>query len=809
MALRSSVRAVERTLAGAAYDAALLLGLYERMVLLRRFESAAQVACRKGETPGFFHLYIGEEATAVGVAAHLRPSDWVTSTHRGHGHALAKGMAPQVLMAELYGKRDGCCGGRGGTMHLYDRGIGLFGTNGIVAAGISHAVGAGMSARLRGTDDIGLAFFGDGAVNHGGFHEAINFAGVQRVPVVFVCENNLYATATPLKNATLNPEIATKASAYGIPGVAVDGNDVIAVYEVAREAIARARRGEGPTLIEAKTYRTVGHHEGDPVVGTYRTQAEIDAWAKRDPITTFRQRLSEELGAASPADLDAIDARVEATVAAALAFARGAREPDPATVRAHVYAEPINPDVALTARSPATTVTTSWLDAVRDGIAEEMRLNPHIIYLGEGTGERGGTFAHSKGLWQEFGPNRMIDTPISEQGFTGAALGASATGVRTIADLMFADFAFEAAGQIVLQAAKLRYMSNGQMNAPMVVRVGAGAVRSAGPHHSGAYYPMWAHVPGLIVCVPSTPADAKGLMKTALRAGDPVIMLETKALFASKGEVPAGEHYVPFGVARIARPGRDLTIVSAGQMVHRSLEAAATLAADGIETEVIDLRTIMPLDVHTVAESVARTHRLLIVDEAYAMCGIGAELAQAMNELAFDELDAPVGRLHSEALTHPLAPSLEQAMLIDPAKIVAAARRVLAGIAPVPDHWRSIAARSSLVPPVGAALTPSPRAASAPRADTAAPRSLPTATAAEGGEPIIMPFGDLTVSEGKIVRWAKVDGDPVKRGELVAEIETDKAVVEIEAPAAGRLAIELPVGTVVPMGGRIGAVRES
>ncbi len=248
-------------------------------------------------------------------------------------------------------------------------------------------------------------------------------------------------------------------------------------------------------------------------------------------------------------------------------------------MRDHVYAVPLNPPEALAPSAPGPTVATSWLDAVRDGIAEEMRRDPHIMYFGEGTGERGGTFAHTKGLWQEFGPKRMVDTPISEQGFTGAAIGASATGARTIADLMFADFLFEAAGQIVLQAAKLRYMSNGQMNAPVVIRVGAGAVRSAGPHHSGMYHPVWAHIPGLIVCMPATPADAKGLMKSALRAADPVIMLETKALFATKGEVPTGEHFVPFGVARIARAGTDLTIAAAGQLVHRALEAAETLAA--------------------------------------------------------------------------------------------------------------------------------------------------------------------------------------------------------------------------------------
>jgi 2-oxoisovalerate dehydrogenase E1 component len=462
-----------------------------------------------------------------------------------------------------------------------------------------------------------------------------------------------------------------------------------------------------------------------------------------------------------------------------------------------MYAEPLNPPAALRPPVAAPTVTTSWLDAVRDGIAEEMRRDPYIMYFGEGTGERGGTFAHTKGLWQEFGPGRMVDTPISEQGFTGAALGASATGARTIADLMFADFMFEAAGQIILQAAKLRYMSNGQMNAPMVIRVGAGALRSAGPHHSGTYHPIWAHIPGLIVAMPATPADAKGLMKTALRAFDPVIILEPKALFASKGEVPEGDHLVPFGVARIARAGKNLTIASAGQLVQRALEAAAILAAEGIDCEVIDLRTIMPLDVDTVAASVRKTHRLLVVDEGYAMCGIGAELGQAMNELVFDELDAPVARLHTDPVVHPLAPALERAMLVDADRVASAARDVVAGKPRVPWHWRN-------------ATGIAPAVSSAPAAPSLPKRPLEPAKAPEpaDGEPITMPFGDLTISEGKVVRWAKAVGDNVKAGELVAEVETDKAVVEIEAPVAGVLAqIVAPEGTVVKMGGQLGTVR--
>ena len=773
-----------------------MLDLFERMTLLRRFETAAGIACRKGETPGFLHLYIGEEAVAAGVCAHLKPSDWITSTHRGHGHALAKGMDPNILMAELYGRASGSVGGRGGTMHLYDRSIGLFGTNGVVASGAPQALGAAISAKFRGTDGVAVAFFGDGATSHGAFHEALNLAGIRRAPVVFVCENNLYATATPLHTVTLNPEIATRAAAYGIPGVAVDGNDVVAMWTAMKQATDRARAGHGPTLIEAKTYRTVGHHEGDPVTGSYRTQAEVDDWAKRCPVATFRTRLLEDYGIATEAALGAIETKIDATVQEALEFARAAAEPDPASVMRHVYADPINPADALKPSLPTSYTETSWLDAVRDGIAEEMRREPNLAYYGEGTGERGGTFAHTKGLWAEFGPERVVDTPISELGFTGAALGASATGLRMIADLMFADFLFEAAGQIVLQAAKLRYMSNGQMNAPMVIRVGSGTVRSAGPHHSGTYHPVWAHIPGLIVCMPATPADAKGLMKTALRAGDPVIMMETKVLFASRGPVPDGEHLVPFGVARIARPGSHITIAAAGQMVGHALAAADTLAADGIEAEVIDLRTIQPLDVDTVADSVTRTHRLLVVDEGWPMMGLGAELGQAMNELVFDQLDAPVARLHTAPVTHPFSPALERAMLVTPAAIVARVHEVIAGRATPPWRWRGR---------TGGTEAP---IAAAPAARTPAAKPEPSAVPTLAGEPITMPFGDLTIDSGKLVSWAIADGTRVKRGAMVAEIETDKAVVEIEAPADGVLRqIVTAPGTVVKMGGTIGVIQ--
>lgn len=770
-----------------------VLHLYEQMLILRRFELTAQDLYRKGVMPGFIHLYVGEEATGVGVCANLRREDWITSTHRGHGHSLAKGVPPRQVMAELFGKATGVSEGRGGSMHMYDPAVGLFGTSGIVAGSIPLAVGVGISARNRKSGQVGVAFFGDGASNHGSFHESLNLAGAQNAPVVFVCENNLYATATSIRTATKNPDIWQRAAGYGIAGMAVDGNDVIAVYQAARQAIERARAGQGPTLIEAKTYRVVGHHEGDPLVGVYRTQEELDAWKKRCPIVNFRKRIIDCHWAAE-AELTAIEEKVEAIIKDAAEFALASPLPAAATAREQVWAEPVNPPEALTGTSDARTVEQTWLEAVRDAIAEEMRRDPNILCMGEGVGERGGCFGHTKNLWHEFGAQRVMDTPICELGFTGAAIGAAATGCRAIADLMFTDFLFEAASQVVNQAAKLRYMTNGRISVPVVMRMCMGMLKNSGAHHSGSYYPMWAHVPGLLVAVPSNPADAKGLMKTALRASDPVIFMEHKALFASKGPVPVGEHFVPLGQASVVRAGSDITVVSCGLLVHRCLEAAKGLEAKGIDCEVIDLRTIVPLDVETIVASVRKTGRILVVDEAFPMCGMGSEIAAAVMEHAFDDLDAPVGRLHTDPVTFPFSPSLEDEIVVTVAKIAAAVQGVVAGRVSPPMRARgSVAAATAVAAPV--------------ISETKTPAAAP-ADGAEGGVCIIMPNQDLTITEAKVVRWLKAVGDAVKTGQAVVEVETEKAVSEIESPADGVLAeITAPEGTVIKLGEKIGFVR--
>lgn len=656
-----------------------LLSLYKEMLLIQNFELEVQKNYQKGEIPGFIHLYIGQEAIAVGVCSNLRKDDWVTSTHRGHGHAIAKGVELKLVLAELYGKATGCNGGRGGSMHIFSYADGLFGTNGFVGGGIPLAVGLGMSAQDKGTDSVAISFFGDGAISHGAFHESVNFAAVRNAPVVFVCENNLYATVTPISAVSLSVNISSKAAAYGIPGITIDGNDILAVHQAASEAIERARKGHGPTLIEALTYRTVGHHEGDVISGTYRTREELEVWKKKSPILKFKNYLIET-GGASHEEIDAISSQVTDQIAEAVEFARSSEYPGASTILENCWMDPINPTVALEqTQESEESVTQSWLVAVRDGIAEEMRRDKNIMYFGEGIGERGGTFGHTKNLWKEFGPKRVIDTPICELAFTGAAAAASAVGCRTIADLMFADFIFEAASQIINQASKLRYISNGQISVPVIIRAGSGQLKQAGPQHSGTFHSIWAHCPGLLVAVPSTPADAKGLMKTALRAGDPVIFLESKALFSSKGPVPVGEYYVPFGKAKIIEEGEDITIVSFGMPVFNCIEAGKILKEQGISCEIIDLRTIVPLDVEAIFKSVTKTGLLLVVDEAYPVCSMGSEIAAVIMENIFGKLKGPVGRLNKENVPQPFSPVLEVEMTITTEKVIDAVKAIIKG----------------------------------------------------------------------------------------------------------------------------------
>jgi 2-oxoisovalerate dehydrogenase E1 component len=320
----------------------------------------------------------------------------------------------------------------------------------------------------------------------------------------------------------------------------------------------------------------------------------------------------------------------------------------------------------------------TFTDAAREGLIEEMARDPTVFVVGEGVGARGGNFNTTTGLHERYGPERLRDTPITERGFTGLCTGAAMTGARPVVDYMFFDFALDALGELLNQTAKIQYMSDGRLRMPIVLRGCVGVGNSAATHHSGSYYSIFTHLPGFRVVAPATPADAKGLLKTAIRSDDPVVFMEHRALLNTRGPVPDGEHLVPFGRAAVAREGRDVTVVGIAVMVRRALEAADALAGDGVSVEVIDPRSLAPLDIETILESVHKTGRLLIADETYAPCGIGAEIAAQVMERGFDDLDAPVRRLNGAHTPIPYSPPLERAVVPHVADVVQAIRDLVA-----------------------------------------------------------------------------------------------------------------------------------
>ena len=650
-----------------------LLSCYRSMQRIRQCEEQLAKCHQRGLIFGACHTYVGEEAIASGVCAHLRDDDVVFSTHRGHGHALAKGLPPEQLIAELFGRETGCSRGRGGSMHLFAPEIGMMGTSGIVGPCILQAAGAGYSFKLLKTDRVAVAFFGDGAVNNGAFHEGLNMAGIWKLPVLFVCENNQFATEVPFSYSAGNPSVAMRGASYGMPGIEVDGNDLVAVARVAGEAVRRARSGGGPTLLECKTYRTRPHAEG---MGdfTYRTKEEVAEWRERCPIKRLRAFLLENKMAAA-ADLDALDAEIVAQVAAATTAAEKAPLPDGATATQHVYCEESlgvhNPEPAEGTRQLGYTAATLEV------LDREMAAQPGLFVMGEGIGVRGGNFATTTGLFEKYGPERLCDTPICERGFVGLACGAAMTGTRPVIDFMFIDFINDAFGEIVNQLAKVQYMSSGRLHMPVLLRGCVGIGHSAATHHSGSYHSIFSHIPGLRVVMPSTPYDAKGLMTHALRCHDPVLFLEHRELLGMKGAVPVESYEIEFGKARIVRAGDAVTVVAFALMVHRTLAAAKQLEQEGISVEVIDPRTISPLDTKTILNSVAKTGRLLIVDEAFAPCSLGAEIAAQVADAAFNDLDAPIRRLNGAFAPVPYSPPLEKALVPDVAEIVRAIKALI------------------------------------------------------------------------------------------------------------------------------------
>lgn len=651
-------------------DEAQLESVVKMMVRIRHFEDRVKREFATGQMPGFVHTYHGAEAVAAAVCAHLADTDLITSTHRGHGHCIAKGCAFDGMVAELYGRETGLCRGRGGSMHIADFERGMLGANAIVGGGISLAVGGGLSSSVLGDGRVAVSFFGDGATNEGILHESLNLAAIWSLPVIFVCENNGWAESTPFAYSSSVASVASRAAGYGIPGVTVDGGDPAAVYEVAGEAIRRARHGDGPTLVEARLTRGSGHYIGDPE--KYRDRAERDAARSDDPVAR----------AVAGRDLADYESAVDAELDAAYEFALASPLPDPQDVERFVMA-PARDDLHAVAEAPPSDRVATFLVAVHEGLASSLRADPTVIVMGEDIaggaglgapqeGAMGGTFGVTKGLLEEFGAARVRDTPISEAGVVGAAVGASLAGLRPVVDLMWASFVPYCFDQLFNQAAKIRYMFGGQAGVPIVLRMAVGAGLRAAGQHSDTLYSILASVPGLKVVVPSSPADAKGLLMSAIADDDPVVFLEHMGLYRVKGPVPTEDYRLPIGKAAVVREGRDVTVIAVGESVRRSLDAADQLDEQGVSVAVVDVRTLAPLDVDTLAAAAAATGRVVVVDESPPSCSVASEIAATLTETIFSDLRGPVRRVNTANSPVPFSPPLEDAFLPSVERIIAA-----------------------------------------------------------------------------------------------------------------------------------------
>ncbi|MDF1603741.1 alpha-ketoacid dehydrogenase subunit alpha/beta [Nocardioides sp. YIM 152315] len=642
-----------------------LLAAYERMCLIRHLEVRVAKLYAEGAIPGFVHTSVGQEASAVGALWHARADDAITSTHRGHGHVLAKGLSPRGMIAELMGKEAGACRGRGGSMHVADPALGILGANGIVGAGLPIAVGAAYARAAAGAGAVAVAFFGDGAVATGAFHEATNLAALWRLPLVLFCENNQYSEFSRASDQHPVP-ISQRARGYGIGYRHVDGNDVEAVAGTMAEVLAHVRSGGGPVLVEALTLRVRGHYEGDPQ--RYRDGRDE---AAVDPLDLAQRRL---LARGVPEEsVAAAERRATEVVDDAEAFARAAPLPDAAGVlddvvapRHPVVEAPLTPDGELQNQSRTLRA------ALGDALADDGR-----VFLAGIDVAGGNVFGITRGL-AETHPGRVLDTPIAETAIVGLGVGAAMSGLRPVVELMYLDFVGVCLDQLMNQAAKLRFMTGGAVSVPLVLRTQFGSGRSSGSQHSQSLEALLAHLPGLTVVMPSSGPDAYGLLRAAIEDDNPVVFIEHRLLYDQKSPVPPPSHRVPIGKAAVLRPGTDVTVVAWSRMVHHALAAAETLAAEGVEAEVVDLRTIAPLDRETVLASFARTNRMVVAHEAVSDFGVGAEVAALAVDQGFWSLDAPVVRVGARPGPAPYAPVLEHAWEAGPDEIAAAVRRVVA-----------------------------------------------------------------------------------------------------------------------------------
>ncbi|PTM43352.1 alpha-ketoacid dehydrogenase subunit alpha/beta [Bosea sp. 124] len=690
-----------------AADPALLGSMLTQLHLIRAFEESVLELAGEGLVHGPAHSSIGQEGGAVGSVIGLRGSDQVNGSHRGHHQFLAKtlsylaptfdptadfaapveGMLHRSL-AEILGLEPGFGHGRGGSMHLRWIEAGALGTNAIVGGGVPLAAGAAMAHKLAGTGDIAVTYFGDGAINIGSTLETMNLAAAWSLPLLFVVENNLYAVATHVDEASRETRLSGRGPGFGIPAWRVDGMDPLAVHLATQEAAALLRAGKGPALIELEVYRYF--HQNGPLPGSafgYRPKEEEASWRARDPLA----RVATEMTALGLIDDAAVADLRERSVAQMKDIAGRLLEPDGnrRRIRPDLWPDTAFVDVGLRGELPSlpsdgpppgATVERKFVDAIADVLHRRMETDPSIVIMGEDIHRlKGGTNGATRGLAAAF-PDRVLGTPISENAFTGLAGGLAMDGrYRPIVEFMYPDFMWVAADQVFNQIGKARHMFGGTTDVPLVLRSKIAMGTGYGSQHSLDPAGVFATSPGWRIVAPSSPQDYIGLMNAALKGRDPVLVIEHVDLYQMNGMIPADDldYTIPLGKARLLREGRDLTILTYSAMVHRSLEAVEAL---GVDAEIVDLRTLdrASLDWETIGASVRKTHNVLIVEQGARGTSYGAMLADELHRRLFDWLDQPVQRVHGREASPTISKVLERAAFAGREEVMAGIARAMA-----------------------------------------------------------------------------------------------------------------------------------
>lgn len=612
-----------------------LLHLYEQLLLPRLIEEKMLVLLRQGRISKWFSG-IGQEAISVGATLALESDEYILPMHRNLGMFTGRGMPVWQLVAQFQGKITGFSKGRERSFHFGNNDYHIVGMISHLGPQLGIADGIALASKLKKEKKVALVISGDGGTSEGDFHESLNVASVWDLPVIFTIENNGYGLSTPSNQQFRCEFISDRAKGYGMESVIIDGNNILEVYRTVKRLAESMRENPRPVLLECLTFRMRGHEEAS---GTkYVPQELFEQWGKKDPVTNYEQFLLEE-GILSEDEVLERRARIKKMIAADVekAFAEEAPEPDTATETADVYA----PYVQKTVAPKGGGTEMRLVDAISDGLREAMRKHPDLVLMGQDIAEYGGVFKVTEGFTEEFGSDRVRNTPLCESAIVGTALGLSIKGMKAMMEMQFADFVTCGFNQIVNNLAKIHYRWG--QNADVVVRMPTGAGVGAGPFHSQSNEAWFVHTPGLKVVYPAFPADAKGLLLASFEDPNPVMFFEHKALYRSvSGEVPEGYYTLEIGKAAKIREGNALTVVTYGAGVHKALETLAKHPE--IDAELIDLRTLLPWDKETVLESVRKTGKALILHEDTLVGGIGGEISAFIHEEAFTSLDAPVMR---------------------------------------------------------------------------------------------------------------------------------------------------------------------